>query len=230
MKLEITKSEFLRGLGRIQSIVEKRNSMPILANTLIEAPSTGQEAPLQLALEACIDFNGGQGVHVLESHAPSEREAISPQTAYLVANMMKGVVQNGTGQYARKLNRPLAGKTGTSNDNRDAWFIGYTGVLSAGLWFGNDDNSPTNRATGGNVPAIAWQRFMTEALAGSAVADLPGAYVSQPQLAEGFESACTNTTFIELDCIRGHDSFLVDMDAFRPVICDFLEREGQFCD
>ena len=49
MKLEITKSEFLRGLGRIQSIVEKRNSMPILANTLIEAPSTGQEAPLQLA-------------------------------------------------------------------------------------------------------------------------------------------------------------------------------------
>jgi penicillin-binding protein 1A len=70
----------------------------------------------------------------------------------------------------------VAGKTGTSQDFRDAWFIGYTGALTAGVWFGNDDDSPTKKASGSNLPATAWHRFMTDALKGIPPADLPGSY------------------------------------------------------
>ena len=61
------------------------------------------------------------------------------------------------------LPRPAAGKTGTTQDYRDAWFIGYTADLVAGVWLGNDDNSPMNKVTGGSLPAQTWRRFMLAA-------------------------------------------------------------------
>ncbi len=67
-----------------------------------------------------------------------------------------------------------AGKTGTSQDFRDAWFIGYTSRLVTGVWLGNDDNSPTKKATGGGLPVDIWSRFMKTALQGVAPASLPG--------------------------------------------------------
>ncbi|HSY55065.1 MAG TPA: penicillin-binding protein, partial [Bradyrhizobium sp.] len=70
-----------------------------------------------------------------------------------------------------------AGKTGTSQDFRDAWFIGYTANLVTGVWLGNDDNSPTKKATGGGLPVEIWTRFMKAAHQGVAVAPLPA---SQP--------------------------------------------------
>ena len=69
---------------------------------------------------------------------------------------------------------PAAGKTGTSQDFRDAWFIGYTGHLVTGVWLGNDDSSPTKKATGGGLPVEIWSRFMKAAHQGVAVAALPG--------------------------------------------------------
>jgi penicillin-binding protein 1A len=66
-----------------------------------------------------------------------------------------------------------AGKTGTSQDFRDAWFIGYTANLVTGVWLGNDDNSPTKKATGGGLPVEVWSRFMKAAHQGVAVANLP---------------------------------------------------------
>jgi penicillin-binding protein 1A len=98
----------------------------------------------------------------LDSHVPSEKEAMKPQLAYLVTNLLKGVVQNGTGHYARRLNRPLAGKTGTSNDNRDLWFIGYTPDLVAGAWMGYDDFSSLGRKdwTGGSTVVPWWTEIM----------------------------------------------------------------------
>ena len=68
----------------------------------------------------------------------------------------------------------LAGKTGTSQDFRDAWFVGYTGSLVAGVWLGNDDGEPTKRVTGGNLPVEVWHRFMKTALAGQHPGPLPG--------------------------------------------------------
>jgi penicillin-binding protein 1A len=67
-----------------------------------------------------------------------------------------------------------AGKTGTSQDFRDAWFIGYTGHLVTGVWLGNDDSSPSKKATGGGLPVDIWSRFMKVAHQNVPLADLPG--------------------------------------------------------
>ncbi|MEQ8193127.1 MAG: penicillin-binding transpeptidase domain-containing protein, partial [Rhodospirillales bacterium] len=88
--------------------------------------------------------------------------------------MLAKVLIDGTGKHA-KLDRPAAGKTGTSQNSRDAWFIGYTPQLIAGVWMGNDDGTPMQRVTGGGLPAVLWKRFMTHALDGAEERDLPGA-------------------------------------------------------
>jgi penicillin-binding protein 1A len=85
---------------------------------------------------------------------------------------LSGVIAHGTGKAAR-LDRPVAGKTGTTQDYRDAFFIGYTADLVAGVWFGNDDNSPMNKITGGSLPARTWRAFMVEATRGQPVKPLP---------------------------------------------------------
>jgi penicillin-binding protein 1A len=87
--------------------------------------------------------------------------------------MLSRVIAEGTGRKAA-LPRPTAGKTGTTQDYRDAWFLGYTAQLVAGVWFGNDDNSPMRRVTGGSLPAEAWRQFMLTATAGMPVLPLPG--------------------------------------------------------
>ncbi len=69
---------------------------------------------------------------------------------------------------------PAAGKTGTTNAFRDAWFVGYTGNFTAGVWFGNDDYSSTNRMTGGSLPAMTWRAIMVAAHQGVEIKDIPG--------------------------------------------------------
>jgi penicillin-binding protein 1A len=86
------------------------------------------------------------------------REYIAPMN-----EMLSAVVASGTGRRAL-LPRPAAGKTGTSEDYRDAWFIGYTAGLVAGVWFGNDNDAPMRGVTGGSLPAEAWRRFMLAAI------------------------------------------------------------------
>ena len=75
---------------------------------------------------------------------------------------LSATVQHGTGRGAR-LPIPSYGKTGTSQNYRDAWFIGFAGNLVVGVWVGNDDNSPMRGVTGGNLPTLIWQRFMSKA-------------------------------------------------------------------
>ena len=87
--------------------------------------------------------------------------------------LLSGVISYGTGKAAR-LDRPAAGKTGTTQDSRDALFVGYTADLVCGVWFGNDDDSPMNKVTGGTLPARAWHDFMTAATRGMPVRPLPG--------------------------------------------------------
>ena len=83
--------------------------------------------------------------------------------------LLREVVANGTGRAA-SLDRPVAGKTGTSRDHRDAWFVGFTGDLVVGVWIGNDDNSPTDKVTGGTIPARIWRDFVAAAHGATAVA------------------------------------------------------------
>ncbi|GIK79898.1 MAG: PBP1A family penicillin-binding protein [Pseudorhodoplanes sp.] len=88
--------------------------------------------------------------------------------------MMQETLISGTGRKADLGGYPAAGKTGTSQDFRDGWFVGYTAHLVAGVWFGNDDNSPTRKMTGSGLPAETWARVMKAAHRGTAAANLPG--------------------------------------------------------
>jgi penicillin-binding protein 1A len=91
--------------------------------------------------------------------------------------MLAAVIDHGTGRSAQ-LPRPAAGKTGTTQDYRDAWFIGYTADLVTGVWFGNDDNAPTNNVIGGGLPAQTWRHFMLAATRSMPIRPLPSAQPS----------------------------------------------------
>jgi penicillin-binding protein 1A len=104
---------------------------------------------------------------------------IPAEIAGAMTEMMTGVIGHGTGRSAA-IDRPAAGKTGTTQDYRDALFVGYTGELVAGVWFGNDDNSSMNRVTGGTLPARAWRSFMLAALKGVPAAPLPTGPAREP--------------------------------------------------
>jgi len=111
---------------------------------------------------------------------PLER-VLAPDIVAGMVDMLAANIQYGTGKAAR-LNRPAAGKTGTSQDYRDAWFMGFTRGLVTGVWVGNDDNSPMNRVTGGGLPAHIWSAFMTRAEAGQPVLALLDAAPSSQAL------------------------------------------------
>ena len=110
---------------------------------------------------------------VLEEHLPAKRpQRLSPETAYIVTDLMKGVVEIGTAKKARELGRPAAGKTGTSTNYRDAWFFGFTPDLLCGVWVGRDDFKPVaHDATGGQVALPIWLAYMKEAVKGRPVRD-----------------------------------------------------------
>ena len=97
---------------------------------------------------------------------PDDREQVlSPQTAYQVVSMLEGVVKRGTGRRISSIGKPLAGKTGTTNDSRDAWFIGFSADLVVGVYVGYDDNRPLgNGESGGVVAGPIFKAFMEEAL------------------------------------------------------------------
>jgi penicillin-binding protein 1A len=130
--------------------------------------------------------NGGTGVlpHTIERVTDTSGKVLyqrqgggpgqiaPPERVAELNSMMMEVIAYGTGKAAR-LDRPAAGKTGTSQDYRNAWFIGFTADLVTGVWFGNDDNSPMKKVTGGMLPAHTWHEFMATAEANLPVRDLP---------------------------------------------------------
>jgi len=110
------------------------------------------------------DFPGGprQGQRLIRQEP---QRVISPETAYLITNLMESVVRNGTGWRAKALGRPVAGKTGTTNDLKDAWFVGFVPQLVAVSWVGYDQERPLGRSeTGSRAAAPAWVAFMSEAV------------------------------------------------------------------
>jgi penicillin-binding protein 1A len=100
-------------------------------------------------------------------------ETVDPNAVAILTGMMEDVVRYGTGKRAA-LDRPVAGKTGTSSDYRDAWFLGFTGNYTTGVWLGNDDDHPMKKITGGSLPAQLWHDYMTEAEANEPARDLNG--------------------------------------------------------
>jgi len=107
--------------------------------------------------------------------------------------MMAQTLTIGTAHKATLPGWPAAGKTGTSQDFRDAWFIGYTAHLVTGVWLGNDDGAPTKKVTGGALPVEIWSRFMRGAHQGVPVAALPGASAGGGLLSGLFNSPARET-------------------------------------
>ncbi|GHT71964.1 penicillin-binding protein [Endomicrobiia bacterium] len=110
---------------------------------------------------------------ILEENIPEQKEVLSSQDCFIINNMLKGVVERGSAWDAKRLGRPCAGKTGTTNGSSDAWFVGYTPQLVAGVWVGYDDRSISlgDRMTGGGIACPIWTNFMKEALEGKPVLD-----------------------------------------------------------
>ena len=152
------------------------------------ALGTSEVSLLELTCAYAPFANGGNAItpHVVErvrtragkmlyARAPQPLgRTIEPRYVAMMNAMMRETLVSGTAQKAQFPGWPAAGKTGTSQDFRDAWFIGYTGHLVTGVWVGNDDSSPTKKATGGSIPVDVWSQFMRAAHQGVAVASLPG--------------------------------------------------------
>ncbi len=112
-------------------------------------------------IESVVDANG----QALETHVPAPREAMSKESAYLITNMLEDVIQKGTGQAAKGMGRPLAGKTGTTNDFTDAWFVGGAPNLVTGVWVGFDEiRTIGEREAGARAALPIWMNYMKKAL------------------------------------------------------------------
>ncbi len=159
----------LGGLSRGVTPLELASAYGVLANGGIRVEPT--------AIIRVVDRSG----KVLEQHQPREKVVVNERSAYLLTDMMRGVITHGTGAAAN-IGRPAAGKTGTTSDYKDAWFVGFTPDLATAVWMGFDTGDFLNGITGGDIPAPIWHDFMTAALAKVPVRDFvrPGGIVSAP--------------------------------------------------
>jgi len=171
------------------------------------ALGTSEVSLLELTCAYAPFANGGNAIapHVVErvrtragkglyARAPQPLgRIIEPRYVAMMNAMMRETLVSGTAQKAQFPGWPAAGKTGTSQDFRDAWFIGYTGRLVTGVWVGNDDSSPTRKATGGSLPVDVWSQFMRAAHQGVAVASLPG-LAGNASFASAVPNAAPNPT------------------------------------
>jgi penicillin-binding protein 1A len=110
-----------------------------------------------------------------QRNAPGLGRVISEANDAEMTALMVETVKTGTGKAARLDERPSAGKTGTTQDYHDAWFVGFTADLITGVWIGNDDYKPMQKATGGGLPAHIFKSFMEQAESGRPVKPLTGA-------------------------------------------------------
>ncbi len=135
-------------------------------------PNKGRSVVPHAALE--VRTGAGELVWRFDRDGKKPTQAIPASVAADMAEMMSHVVTEGTARRAQLDGIPAAGKTGTTNSYRDAWFVGYTGNFTMAVWYGNDDYSPTNRMTGGSLPAQTWHDVMVVAHQGVEIKDIPG--------------------------------------------------------
>ncbi|HEU0161435.1 MAG TPA: PBP1A family penicillin-binding protein [Rhizomicrobium sp.] len=166
---------------------------PMPANASL-ALGTAEVTPLELTAAYAAFANGGLHVEpyliteitilgkpVYQRHAPPPKRVIAEDVSHDLNAMLFGVVANGTGGNASLHGREAAGKTGTTQDSHDAWFVGYTTDYVAAAWVGNDDSSPTRNVTGGTLPAYIWRDTMLAAEKGLPYRSLPRSVAPPPE-------------------------------------------------
>jgi penicillin-binding protein 1A len=121
-----------------------------------------------------ISIKTQSGKVLWQRQASAPTQVVAPENLLAMTSLLTDVVTYGTGKAARLDDRPTAGKTGTTQDYRDAWFVGFTADLVCGVWIGNDDNQPMNHATGGTLPARIFKSFMIGAEQKLPAKPLPG--------------------------------------------------------
>ena len=177
------------GIRNVVATARRLGLQDDLPSNLSLALGSGSVNLLELTAAYATFANGGFGVlpHGIEEVRADTGEELyrrqgsgigrvaDPFVAAEMNNMLKAVMVYGTGRNAALGARPSGGKTGTSQDFRDAWFVGYTADLVVGVWVGNDNGAPMNKVTGGTLPAHIWQAFMERTQAGVAIAELPDA-------------------------------------------------------
>jgi penicillin-binding protein 1A len=178
---------------------------PMEANASI-ALGTSEVTLLEMAGAYSTFSNGGFAVlpHVISRIISENGEVlyqrqgsglgrvVSLEHVAMMNHMLQATLETGTGKRAVIPGWPAAGKTGTTQEFRDAWFVGYTANLTTGVWIGNDSNKPTKRASGANLPAMVFAAFMSEAHQGVQVAALPGEGMMPPYAGHGATLASSN--------------------------------------
>ncbi len=166
----------LVGRGQVVAAAERLGITTRLPSHPSVALGAGEVTLIELAAAYGVFANRGRTVWpfgIVEVHDSTGKllwrrsgsgtaRVVAARDAARITAMLAGVIEAGTGRKAR-LARPAAGKTGTSQDSRDAWFMGFTADLIAGVWLGNDDGKPMKYVTGGGLPARLWRNFMTDA-------------------------------------------------------------------
>ena len=182
--VEMTQRLGVDGIKKTCSMALGDGSITPLQNTgaFAHFANGGRSARPYAILEV---FNSkNEVVYSRERDEPEPAQVVSRKVAEQMNQMMQLVVTEGTGKRAALDFTNAVGKTGTSSSYKDAWFVGFTGALVAGVWIGNDDNRAMNRITGGSIPAQTWQQFMTVAHTSMNIPTIPGLTPHSTQIAE----------------------------------------------
>jgi penicillin-binding protein 1A len=182
LTLEVTPAAVVRTAYRlgIESKLEPNASIALGTSEvsvieLVSAYATFANGGFAVVPHVVERIRAADGKTTLYSHATqSLGRIVDPRYVGMMNTMMRETLVSGTARRADLPGWLAAGKTGTSQDFRDAWFIGYTSHLVTGVWLGNDDNSPTKKAVGGGLPVEIWSRFMKTAHQGVPPSTLPG--------------------------------------------------------
>ncbi len=174
------------GVERVRTLAQRLGITSPLGHDLSLALGTSEVTPLELTAAYAGIANGGRpviphaileirdshGAVLYKRHGSTAEPVADPAAVSALTGMMTGVLAYGTGKAAR-LDRPAAGKTGTSSDYRDAWFAGFTADYVTTVWLGNDNNDEMKKVTGGSLPAKLWHDFMMDAHTGLPIRALP---------------------------------------------------------
>jgi len=198
LKLALTKSintvpvRLAQAIGR-EKVIETAYAMGIsneLQNSVSLPIGSSEVTVLDMAASYSTFANGGykatpytileirnsegDALYIRDQEEPVPDRVLPADKVAEMNDILVNVVEAGTGRRARVDGVVAAGKTGTTDAYRDAWFVGYTGNFTGAVWFGNDNFSPTRRVTGGSLPAMAWQTFMAYAHNGIDLVPMPG--------------------------------------------------------